>query len=1296
VRWSAEGRLEFLGRADEQVKLRGYRIELGEVEAALQAQAGVSEAVVVVREDEPGEKRLVGYVVAEAGAPVSSSELRRGLQERLPEYMVPAALVLLERLPLTANGKVNRRELPAPDGRRPELAAAYVGPRTVVEEVLVEIWREVLRVEQVGIHDNFFELGGHSLLATQVVSRVRQVLQREMGLRSLFERPTVAGLAEHLEEKSERSSAQPPVVAVGREQSLPLSFAQQRLWLIEQLEQGTAAYNIPAALRLRGQLQVPVLEAALTEVVRRHEVLRTTFATVGGQPQQVIGKAGSVSLPVQELSRLGEQEREAAAAGMIEREARAGFDLESGPLVRARLLRLGAEEHVLLLTMHHIVSDGWSLGVLVKELSALYAAYAQRQPSPLAELAIQYADYAVWQREWLQGAVLAEQLQYWREQLQGAPAVLELPTDHPRPAVQSFRGGQQQMVLSAAVTEGLKELSRREGVTLFMSLLAAWQVLLARYSGQEEIVVGSPIAGRTRGETEGLIGFFVNTLVLRGDLSGDPSFAELLQRVKEVCLGAYGHQEVPFEKLVEELQPERSLSHNPLFQVMFVLQNTPREILQLPGLELSSVKVENTTTKFDLTLGVEDGTTGLGVALEYNTDLFDASTITRMLGHFETLLTGIVAGPRQRLSQLPLLTAAEQALLVDWNDTACPLPEATCLHQLFEAQAQLTPEAPAVSYENEQLSYAELNTRSNQLAHYLREQGVGADALVGIYMERSVELVVSLLAVLKAGGAYVPLDPSYPAQRVNYMLQDAGAKVLLTQAKLSNQLPPDGKVVSVDAEWETIASHSRQNPPALGSLENLAYVIYTSGSTGQPKGVMIDHRGILNRLIWMQETYQLTAQDRVLQKTPFSFDVSVWEFFWPLITGAELVVAQPGGHQDSAYLRNLITERSITTLHFVPSMLQMFLEEEGLERCDSLRQVICSGEALQAATQERFFEKLNAQLHNLYGPTEASIDVTFWTCQRGENSRPVPIGQPIANTQMHILDAQLQPVPVGVTGELWIGGEGLARGYLNRPELTAEKFIPNPFSSGGTRLYRTGDLARYLPTGNIEFLGRIDDQVKLRGFRIELSEIETALNEHPEVRESVVVVREDTLGEQRLVAYLVGVGSTGPSVTNLRHYLKQILPEHMIPGAFVVLAKLPLSANGKIDRKALPAPDGARPELDKAFIAPATPLEQMIAAIWTEVLDVKEVGIHDNFFELGGHSLIAMMLVSRIRENLHVDLPLRTIFTLPTVAELAVGLAQILAEQQVGQDVDQLLAELEQMAERETRSQLAQAAINVS
>jgi amino acid adenylation domain-containing protein len=504
-------------------------------------------------------------------------------------------------------------------------------------------------------------------------------------------------------------------------------------------------------------------------------------------------------------------------------------------------------------------------------------------------------------------------------------------------------------------------------------------------------------------------------------------------------------------------------------------------------------------------------------------------------------------------------------------------------------------------------------------------------------------------------------------------------------------LPHDGKVISVDAEWETIANESEQNPAALASLENLAYVIYTSGSTGQPKGVMIDHRGIRNRLIWMQETYQLTAQDRVLQKTPFSFDVSVWEFLWTLITGAELVVAQPGGHQDSIYLRNLIAERRITTLHFVPSMLQMFLEEEGLERCYSLRQVMCSGEALQAATQERFFEKFTAQLHNLYGPTEASIDVTFWTCQRGENSRPVPIGYPIANTQMHILDAQLQPVPVGVSGELLIGGEGLARGYLNRPELTAEKFIPNPFSRlRGTRLYRTGDLARYLPNGSIEFLGRLDDQVKLRGFRIELSEIETALNTHREVRESVVVVRDDTLGEQRLVAYLVAVGSSAPSVTEMRHYLKEILPEHMVPGAFIVLDKLPLSANGKIDRKALPAPDGARPELEKAFIAPATPLEQMIAAIWTEVLDVKEVGIHDNFFELGGHSLIAMMLVSRVREKLQVDLPLRTIFTRPTVAELAVALAQILAEQQVTQDIDQLLEELEQMAERETRSQLAQ------
>jgi amino acid adenylation domain-containing protein len=1252
ARYLANGEIEYQGRLDHQVKLRGYRIELGEVESALNAQAGVSEAVVVVREDEPGEKRLVGYVVAEAGAPVSSSELRRGLQERLPEYMVPAALVLLERLPLTANGKVNRRELPAPDGRRPELAAAYVGPRTVVEEVLVEIWREVLRVEQVGIHDNFFELGGHSLLATQVVSRVRQVLQREMGLRSLFERPTVAGLAEQLEEKSEGSSAPPPVLAVGREQSLPLSFAQQRLWLIEQLEQGTAAYNIPAALRLRGQLQVPVLEAALTEVVRRHEALRTCFPLIDGEPVQLISAAQALPLPLTDLS------QQAEAANLVEtiaqEEAQQRFDLAAGPLFRARLLRLGAEEHVLLLTMHHIVSDGWSIGVLVKELSALYTAYAQRQSSPLAELAIQYADYAVWQREWLQGAVLDEQLQYWREQLEGAPAVLELPTDHSRPAVQSFRGARHSLRLDHGVSDQLKELSRREGVTLFMSLLAAWQVLLARYSGQEEIVVGSPIAGRTRSETEGLIGFFVNTLVLRGDLSGDPSFAELLQRVKEVCLGAYGHQEVPFEKLVEELQPERSLSHNPLFQVMFVLQNTPREELRLPDLELTPVAVNNESTKFDLTLIASERGAELQVDLEYNRDLFEAATVQRMLEQFERVLESVALNPLERLSAIRMLGAEEQRQLIDeYNDTEVVCGAAVSVHEAFEAQVARSPEATAVVWGTERITYAELNERANQLGHYLQRAGVGPEVRVGLWLERSIEMVVGVLGVLKAGGAYVPLDPQHPAERVAFMARDAGLKVVL-QGESERRLPPEikAKVISLAAERETIARERVTNVESKAAPENLAYVIYTSGSMGQPKGVLIEHRSALNLSGALQQRVYQGHEERpmrVSMNAPLTFDSSVKQWL-TLLFGCTLYPVPEAVRGDSEALLAFVAAHELQVLDCTPSQLTTLIEEWAKPEHYCPAVLLVGGEAIERGLWRQLRELERVDSYNLYGPTECTVDATI---SRTRTSGEKPnIGRPVANTQVYLLDRQGTLVPQGAVGELHIGGVGVGRGYLERADLTAARFIPNPFREAvGERLYRTGDLARYGANGCLEFLGRVDQQVKVRGFRIELGEVEAELNRHPAIRDTVVSVRANAAGLTRLVAYVILLAGQGVRRSELRAHLKKRLPDYMIPSTFMFLDALPLTRNGKVDREALPLP--AEGDLESVFVAPRTPLEKVLVGVWEEVLKVDRVGVHDSFFELGGHSLLATQVISRLRQILQVELSLRSLFEMPRVADLA-------------------------------------------
>ncbi|MHC5852384.1 non-ribosomal peptide synthase/polyketide synthase [Nostoc sp.] len=1285
ARYLPDGNIEYLGRIDNQVKIRGFRIELGEIEAVLSQYEDVQVCCVIAREDTPGDKRLVSYIVPQPEQTPTISVLRQFLKSRLPEYMVPSVFVILESLPLTPNGKVNRRALPAPEPSS-ELLEKYVAPRTPIEEILALIWQQVLKVELVGRHDNFFELGGHSLLATQLISRVRSSLKVELPLRSLFAAPIIAQLAPSIQQLQQQNLelAAPPILPRTGNAELPLSYAQQRLWFLDQLEPNSASYNILFGLCLAGTLNVAALEQSLIEIIHRQEALRTNFITVDGQAAQIIQTETNWTVTVVDLQHLPLTEQKTAAQKLVQEQAIQPFDLESQALIRATLVMLSPTEQWLLVCMHHVVSDGWSISVFVQELQALYNAYSQGQLSPLLPLPIQYADFAIWQRQWLVGEVLNSQLSYWKQQLANAPTFLPLPTDRPRPAVQTFNGAYLEFTLPGELTQRLVQLSQQQGCTLFMTLLAAYNTLLYRYTGQEDILVGSPIANRDRSEIEGLIGFFVNTLVMRTEISGDRSFNELLPRIREMALSAYAHQDLPFEMLVEALQPERDLSHTPLFQVMFVLNNAPTSEVELTGLSVSSLSIESAIAKFDLTLGIENISTGLVGWWEYNTDLFDSSTIERMTGHFVTLLESIVANPQERISQLPMLTASEQQqLLVEWNDTSVDYPQDKCIHQLFEEQVERTPDAVAVVFKNQQLTYHELNCRANQLAHYLQSLGVSADVLVGICAERSLEMVVGLLGILKAGGAYLPLDPEYPQDRLGFMLEDAQVSVLLSQQQLVEKLPEhQARVVCLDTDWEIIPQSNQQNPIAGVQASNLAYVIYTSGSTGKPKGAINTHLGICNRLLWMQQAYQLTEIDCVLQKTPFSFDVSVWEFFWPLLTGARLVVAKPGGHKDSGYLVNLILEQQVTTLHFVPSMLQIFLEEQGLKDCSSLKQVICSGEALPLELQERFFACLGCQLHNLYGPTEAAIDVTFWECQRESNLKTVPIGRPISNTQIYILDQNLQPVPVGVPGELHIGGAGLARGYLNRPELTQEKFIPNPFSGSrgaeeqrsrgvrerrrkiakspvaSPRLYKTGDLARYLPDGNIEYLGRIDNQVKIRGFRIELGEIEAALSQHQDVQTSVVIVREDIPGDKRLVAYIVPQPQVTPTISQLRSFLKEELPEYIVPSAFVTLDSLPLTPNGKLDRRALPAPEPSS-ELSDKYVTPRTPLEEILAQIWVQVLKVEPVGRHDNFFELGGHSLLATQLISRMRSSLKVELPLRSLFAAPTIAELAPLIQQL-------------------------------------
>jgi amino acid adenylation domain-containing protein len=1263
VRWTASGELEYLGRLDQQVKVRGYRIELGEIEARLLEQEAVEAAVVVVREDE-GDKRLVAYVVAAGDAVLNTAELRTHLGSKLPEYMIPAAFVMLDELPLTANGKVNRRALPTPDAAFVQPGTIFVAARTPVEEVLVGIWAEVLKLAQVGIHDNFFDLGGHSLLATRLISRVRHAFQIEIPLRSLFESPTVAQFAERVEDAVRRGQGvdAPPMVPVDRSGELPLSFAQQRLWFLDQLEPGNAFYNIPTGVRLSGQLQVSALEAALTEVVRRHEALRTTFTMVDGDPCQLIGPPYPMTLAVTDLSGWAETEREDEARRLANAEGQQSFDLAQGPLLRARLLKLADEEHIVLLTMHHIVSDGWSMGLLIDELSKLYVAFVSGSESPLPELPIQYGDFAHWQQHWLQGEVLEQQMAYWREQLANAPAVLELPADRPRPVVQSFRGTTHSLAMSAELTESLKRLSRGEGVTLFMTLLAAFQTLLSRYTGQRGISVGTPIANRNRRETEPLIGFFVNTLVLHTEVRGAESFRQLLQRVREQTLGAYAHQDVPFEKLVEELQPERNLSTTPLFQVMFVYQNAETGggdgALELPGLQLRGLETESRTAKFELTLAMSEGKQGLGADFEYNTDLFNAETIERLAQHFERLLESIVADPEQSIAELEWLSAAEQQrLLVEWNETHADYPLDQTIHRLFEEQVARTPEQTALVCGESSLTYAELNQRANQLAHYLRELAVGPEVRVGVLMERSVEMVVSPLGVLKAGAAYVPLDASYPVARLEFMIADSGIRALLTQAKLKELVttPAAVRQVCVDEDWAEIGTRETNNLTLPErSAEHVAYVIYTSGSTGTPKGVMMSHRALCNHMQWMQQQFPLTAADRVVQRTPFSFDASIWEFYAPLLNGATLVMHQAEKHTDPVHLIQTIRQHGVTMLQLVPSLLRVLLEEPELKSCDTLQRVFCGGEVLPEELQREFYARLaTATLHNLYGPTEACIDATFRVCGREHTRENATIGRPISNTQTYILDETLKPVAVGVPGQLYIAGAGLARGYLGRPELTAERFIPNPYATtAGARLYVTGDKARYLGGGEIEYLGRVDQQVKLRGFRIELGEIEARLNEQAGVRDAVVMVREDG-GQQQLVAYVVSAGETAPSSRELRSYLSERLPEYMVPAATVLLDELPLTANGKVNRRALPAPDATFLQSSSVFTAARTPVEEVLVGIWAEVLKLAQVSVHDNFFDLGGHSLLATRLMSRVRHAFQIEIPLRSLFESPTVAEFA-------------------------------------------
>ncbi|MFP2930363.1 amino acid adenylation domain-containing protein, partial [Pyxidicoccus sp. 3LG] len=1083
-----------------------------------------------------------------------------------------------------------------------------------------------------------------------MASRVRTAAGVDLPLRDLFESPTVAGLAARMESLAGTSKAgalAPPLVPVRRDGPLPLSFAQQRLWFLDRLEPGSPFYNMPSVLWLEGTLDTDALERSLTELVRRHEVLRTTFEDAEG-PVQVIHPPPRLPLAVVDLSVLPESDREREARRLAHEEVRRPFDLERGPLLRATLVRLSESRHLLVLMLHHIVSDGWSMDVMVRESAALYAAFREGLPSPLPELPVQYADYAAWQRGWLRDAALESQLSWWREHLTGAPPVLELPTDFPRPATQGFRGARHERVLPRELVDSLHALGRREGTTLFMALLAGFQVVLSRYSGQEDFVVGTDIANRNRAETEGLIGFFINQLALRARLDGNPSFRELLGRVRAATLGAYAHQDLPFEELVKVLNPERSQGHAPLFQVKLVLQNQPAAELSVPGLTLRPEAADVGTSRLDLTLSVTETPQGLECACEYRTDLFEAATIDRLVRNLGTVLEAASARPEAPLATLPLMSEAElRQVLVGWNATDRDFPRDACAHQLFEAQAARSPEAIAVRFEGQSLTYAQLDARANQLAHHLRALGVRPEVAVALCVERSLELVVAILGILKAGGAWVPMDPSYPVERLTYMLRDCAAPVLVTTEAIADELPSGGEqLVLLDAEAALISARPTSAPESLTGAGNLAYIIYTSGSTGRPKGTLLQHRGLCNTGLTAAREHGFRPDSRVLQYAAFGFDASVAEVFGALLAGATLVLAPRERLMPGTPLRTLLREESVTAVTLTPSVLAQ-LEPEDFPTLETL---LSAGEACTPELVERWGGRV--RLLNAYGPTEVTVCATL-----SEPMRPgarLTIGRPWANVRVYVLDAALRPVPPGVPGELCVDSVGLARGYLGQPDLTAERFIPSPFAAApGARLYRTGDKARWLADGSLEYLGRIDQQVKLRGFRIELGEVESALLSNPSVREAVATVREDAPGDRRLVAYVVAGEGATLDVAALRQSLGQRLPEHMVPAAIAVLEKLPLTPNGKVDRKALPSLEGGPQSQTREYVAPRTPMEQQLAAMWADLLHVERVGVHDDFFELGGHSLLATQLVTRLRAVFGVELPLRELFEAPTLAAFA-------------------------------------------
>ncbi|GGA46179.1 hypothetical protein CYANOKiyG1_65170 [Okeania sp. KiyG1] len=1251
-----DGSLEFLGRKDFQVKLRGYRIELGEIEAALAQRPQVKEAVVIALQDNPSEKRLVAYVVAKGSQPVKS-ELRSFLKSKLPDYMIPAVFVILESLPLTPNGKVNRRALKAPE-LDSTTSASFVGPQTPAQELLAEIISSVLGIEGCGIHDNFFELGGHSLFATQVISRLRETFEVEIPLRSIFEAPTVAELEAQLNRRSqndEQLAIAPAIERVSSEQDLPLSFAQERLWFLHQLEAGdTSAYNMPTVWQLTGGLNIDALEQSLTEIIRRHSVLGTSFKSVSGVARMAIAPDCQLTVPVIDLRELSEPDRSLEVQKLTEAFAKQPFDLEQAPLLRASILQLEDQKHILLLNVHHIAFDGWSRGILRQELSAIYQAFSCGKPSPLAELPIQYGDYAAWQRQWLQGEVLETQLNYWKQQLGGELPVLELPLDYPRPRVQTYTGGKESFQLSEELTSSLKELSRQSGVTLYMTLLAAFKVLLSRYSGQSDIIIGTPIANRDRTELEGSIGFFVNTLVLRTDLGGNPSFGELLGRVREVTLGAYVHKDMPFEKLVEQLQPERDLSRNPLFQVWFDMVNVPRRPLSLPGLTVEKLSLGVAQSKFDLTLYVLQTNESIQLTLSYNAELFSSLRMSQLLEHYQYLLEQIVNVPQQRLSGLALLRT-EHKHYPDLREQISPslafrefarTEIERSLPERFAQQVRQYPQNLAIKTPNYQWTYTELERKAEGVAGIVLNKCGGAQQRIALLLEHDAPAIAAILGVLKAGKTYVPLDPSYPRERLAYILEDSQATAIATNNRnreLAVELCPEA-ITIINIDKEDVTDDGSVMKPEI-SPDQLAYILYTSGSTGVPKGVMQNHRNVLHFIRNYTNNLKITSSDKLTLLSSISFDAAIMDIFAALLNGATLYpfdIKSEGLVPLPTYLQ----QSGITIYHSTPTVFRHLESHLTVaQKLPQMRLIVLGGEEVTPQDVQIYQQYFGGDciLVNGLGPTESTVTLQYFIDRQTEVGHRVPVGYPIEETEIILFDDNGQVTDF--YGEIGIRSPYIALGYWRQPQRTDKVFIADP-EGGNKRIYRTGDIGRLGPDGGIEFLGRKDFQVKLRGYRIELGEIEAVLAQHPQVKEAVVIALEDNPGNKRLVTYVVAKGSQ-PVMSELRSFAKSKLPDYMIPAAFVILESLPLTPNGKVNRHALPAPDVSTQEVGE--IPPRTTTELQLAQIWSEVLNLPSVGVRDNFFDLGGHSLLGLRLMASIEQQFGMRLPLTTLFTEPTI-----------------------------------------------